>query len=144
MSVELKKEAVIFAVGSIAYPAMEMLWRGYTHLSMAVAGGLSLLLINKLCCNKLKANRLFTKCVVGSAIITGIEFLSGIVVNKIFLLNVWDYSDVPYNVFGQICLPFSVIWFFISIPAVFLCEKLNKIKFKEKAKTELKEMSPVK
>ncbi len=142
MSVEFKKEAVIFAAGSLAYPAMEILWRGYTHMSMAIAGGLSLFLINRLCCNRLKSKRLFTKCVVGSTIITGIEFLSGIVVNKLFLLDVWDYSGVPYNLFGQICLPFSIVWFFVSIPAVFLCERLNKINFKEKAKAELKEMSP--
>ena len=40
------------------------------------------------------------------------------IVNIILQWNVWDYSNVPFNVMGQICLPFSIIWFFLSLPAI--------------------------
>ena len=28
----------------------------------------------------------------------------------------WDYSDVPFNVHGRVCLPFSIAWGLLSIP----------------------------
>lgn len=121
----MKKDALFFLTGGIAYPVIEILWRGYSHVSMAVAGGMSLLLINRLCCGKLRSKRLYVKCFAGSGIITGIEFATGILVNKVLMLGVWDYSALPYNIAGQICLPFSAIWFFLTIPAIFLCDKLS-------------------
>ena len=30
-------------------------------------------------------------------------------------MSVWDYSGVPQNVLGQICLPFSAIWFVFGL-----------------------------
>lgn len=26
-------------------------------------------------------------------------------------LGVWDYSAAPFNLLGQICLPFTLLWF---------------------------------
>lgn len=123
----MKKDAVMFMTGGVVYPVIELMWRGYSHYSMMIAGGLSLYLINKLCCKKLREKRMYMKCLAGSGIITGVEFFTGIVFNKIFMMNVWDYSALPYNIGGQICLPFSVIWFFLTIPAVFICDKLSNI-----------------
>ena len=28
----------------------------------------------------------------------------------------WDYSDVPFNIHGRVCLPFSIAWGLLSIP----------------------------
>ena len=36
------QDALLFLTGSWAYPAIEMLWRGETHSSMALAGGICL------------------------------------------------------------------------------------------------------
>ena len=121
----MKKDALFFLTGGIAYPIIEIMWRGHSHISMAFAGGASLLCINRLCCEKLRKSRLFVKCFAGSGIITGIEFIVGILVNKVLMLGVWDYSALPYNLAGQICLPFSIIWFFLTIPATMLCDKLS-------------------
>ena len=85
-----------------------------------------MILINRLCCGKLKSKRLFVKCVAGAGIITSIELVTGLIVNRLLGLNVWDYSAMPYNIMGQICLPFSFIWFLMSIPAVYLCDWLSK------------------
>lgn len=122
----MKKSLLIFICGAVTYPTLELLWRGYTHYSMAIAGGTCLVLINFICCKKLSDKRNITKCAVGSLIITGVEFTFGIVVNKVFLLEVWNYSDLPFNLFGQICLPFSIVWFLITIPAMQICDIIEK------------------
>ena len=52
--------------------------------------------------------------------ITSIEFISGIIINLWLSLNVWDYSNIPFNLFGQVCLKYTVIWFFLSLAAILL------------------------
>ncbi len=122
----MKKNSLIFILGSCAYPTLEVLWRGYTHSSMALAGGICMVLINQICCEGMKKRSLAAKCAAGSLIITGVEFSFGILVNRILHLNVWDYSALPMNVLGQICIPFSAIWFLLTIPALALCRFCGK------------------
>lgn len=50
---------------------------------------------------------LFAQCLVGGLVITAIEFGRGAIVNVRLKLNVWDYSKMPLNCHGQVCLPFS-------------------------------------
>ena len=73
--------ARLFLAGSSIYPALELLYRKKTHVSMAVAGGTSLCFINKVCNGLLKQKSLPVKCVAGSFIITGVELATGLVVN---------------------------------------------------------------
>ena len=47
--------------------------------------------------------------------ITCLEFIFGIVYNVWLKLKIWDYSSLPLNIFGQICLPFSLIWSFFGL-----------------------------
>ncbi len=54
------------------------------------------------------------KCIIGMTIITGIELIFGIAFNIILKEHVWDYSGMPLNFLGQICLPFSALWFILS------------------------------
>lgn len=56
-------------------------------------------------------------------LITVIEFIIGIVFNIILKENVWDYSNMPLNIMGQICVPFSAIWFLLSFIAFSAIEK---------------------
>lgn len=59
--------------------------------------------------------------VIGSAfIITPLEFITGYIVNIQLGWNIWDYSSMPFNFMGQICLSFSILWIFISISAIVL------------------------
>jgi uncharacterized membrane protein len=44
------------------------------------------------------------------ALTSALEFLTGLVLEKIFKQRWWDYSDVPFNIMGHICLKFSVFW----------------------------------
>ncbi len=116
------RDGLIFLTGSCAYPTLEMIWRGRTHASMALAGGLCLLLINKICCEKMRRCPLVLRCVAASCLITGVEFTVGFVCNRWIGLNVWDYSRVPLNLLGQICLPYSLLWCLLAVPAMALCE----------------------
>lgn len=123
-----KTNELLFLTGSFGYPALEMVWRGRTHYSMALAGGLCLVLINKVCCEKMREKSVPSRCLAGSAIITGVEFAIGLVFNDWMGLNVWDYSNMPLNLMGQVCLPYSLLWYGLSLPAMKLCEKCKKSK----------------
>ena len=122
MNRTVRKNSLLFLAGSGLYPLLEVLWRGYSHASMALAGGVCLLLINAVCCEKMEKRSLPARCAIGSLIITVVEFLFGLLVNRVLHLHVWDYSALPLNIMGQICLPFSLIWFVLMIPASALCK----------------------
>lgn len=119
------KYAILFVVGGMAYCGIELLWRGRTHWTMFIVGGICFLFcgsINEFFSWDLALWKQMSICAVG---VTGIEFLSGIIINIIFKLNVWDYSNLPFNVMGQISLLFSILWFFLSAVAIVLDDYLR-------------------
>ncbi|MBQ4601767.1 MAG: hypothetical protein IJB24_02800 [Clostridia bacterium] len=122
----MKIYSVVFAIGGILYSLMEIMWRGYTHISMAIAGGVCL--AGMFCIERHFRNmRLLIKCILGALLITAVEFSIGCVVNRGMGLSVWDYSDRPLNIMGQICPLFTAVWFLVSVPAFFLCRGMNKM-----------------
>ncbi len=123
----MSRYSLNFIAGSTLYPLIELLWRGRTHSSMALAGGLCFVLIDMVCCQKMQKKSLAAKCAAGSLLITTVEFLIGIWVNVLLKLNVWDYSALPFNILGQVCLPFSMIWFVLTIPACIICNTCGQI-----------------
>ena len=53
---------------------------------------------------------------VGSALLTSIlELITGFALDKIFHARWWDYTDMPFNIGGYICLKFSIYWGFVCI-----------------------------
>lgn len=106
----------VFLAGGAVYGCLELMWRGYTHWSMTLAGGLCLLLIHFLNM-RLGSWNFFLRCVLFSFVITAVEFSVGVAVNILLGLDVWDYSSLPGNVLGQICPAFTLLWFVISVPA---------------------------
>ena len=119
-----KETAIIWSIGSLGYGLLEILWRGYTHWSMLLTGGFCFTSLYGLYA-RLKTKNIVKICILFTVVITFYEFLSGCVFNKIFRLNVWDYSSHRFNIFGQICPMFSFLWFFLSFPLVFLCKALK-------------------
>lgn len=69
--------------------------------------------------------------IMGSLIITSLEYITGIIVNVYLKINVWDYSDMRYNVQGQICMAYSMLWALLSLPCVFLNGVIRKYIFEE-------------
>jgi uncharacterized membrane protein len=41
-------------------------------------------------------------------------------------MGVWDYSHVPFNIMGQICPMFSLLWAGIAIAFLPLADAINK------------------
>ena len=67
---------------------------------------------------KFKSAGLIIKGIVGSAVVTSVEFVFGIIFNVILKKNVWDYSKLPLNIGGQICAVYSFIWMLLSIVCI--------------------------
>ena len=107
----------IFCIGGLAYNAIEILWRGYTHWSMFIVGGACFQIIGRVQ-NAFRHLSLFRRCVLCSAAITAVEFASGCLFNLHLKLNVWDYSKMFGNIYGQVCLLYSVLWGGLSVIAM--------------------------
>lgn len=116
--------ALLFALGGAAYCALEVLWRGHTHWSMALAGGVCLCALGA-CRVRLRRRSLLVRCLAGAGVITAIEFLTGCVVNLWLGWAVWDYSARSLNLLGQVCPAYSLLWFFLSLPAFALCRAVG-------------------
>ena len=95
-----------FLVGAAGYPALEIITRGRTHYSMALAGGLSVMLMDGL--SRLSAKTLPLAMISGLGV-TAVEYACGKVWNRDY--RIWDYRRMPLNLQGQICLPYTVLWF---------------------------------
>ncbi|MGX8701837.1 putative ABC transporter permease [Caproiciproducens sp.] len=125
----MKKNAFLFLTGGAVYPALEMICRGKTDISMAAAGGLCLCLIDRVCNHTMRSRPISVKCFAGSGIITTVEFVTGLLVNVVLKQDVWDYSALPLNIMGQICVPFSLLWCVVTLPAMGLCGLCEKASF---------------
>lgn len=110
---KLKENFLFFSVGALGYGIIEILWRGYTHFSMLLAGGICFSFFGFIG-EKFKKISIFTKAVIGSAFVTAVELIFGFIFNIILNKNVWDYSKLPLNFKGQICLLYSVFWGLLS------------------------------
>lgn len=121
---KIKEYLFCFMFGAVAYGLVEVIVRGYTHWTMLLAGGAVMALFCHI--NKTGSLNIFLKCLVGAIVITSIELAFGLVVNIRLGWNVWDYSDKPFNLLGQICPYFSIGWFFISILGFGLCDVISK------------------
>jgi uncharacterized membrane protein len=125
------KYTFLFLVGGFAYGIVEILSRGYSHISMFIAGGICFILIGLL--NEILPWKMaiVSQMAISAVIITVIEFITGLIVNVWLNLNVWDYSSKPYNIMGQICLLYTNYWFFLSLFAILLDDYLRYIFMKE-------------
>ena len=116
----------IAVIGGLVYMGIEILWRGHTHWTMGVLGGVCFALIGLL--DEWQDHpTMLLQMVQGAAIVTALELLVGLIVNRWLGWNVWDYSDMPGNLWGQVCLPFAVAWFFLSALAVWLENALHRL-----------------
>ncbi len=114
---------LVFLIGAVGYPLLELLWRGRTHPSMAVLGGMCFLLIFFINI-RFSGSSLFFRAMLCTAGITGAEFISGILLNRILALDVWDYSGQPFHILGQICPLYSVLWFLLSLFLLCVLDRL--------------------
>ena len=115
---------IIFLTGAFGYGLIEILWRGRTHFSMLLAGGVCFCGFAYLG-QKLKRFNMLIKAVAGSAFVTFVELVFGIFFNLILKQNVWNYSARAFNFKGQICLLYSLYWAVLSVIFIPLAQKVN-------------------
>ena len=115
------RKSILFGIGGGGYVALELLYRGRSHISMFAAGGVCFLLIGQLDSLRLAWP---VKMVCGAGIITCVEFLTGLLVNRNY--QVWDYRDQPGNLMGQICPRFMLLWIPLSLLAMVLYRWVSK------------------
>lgn len=120
----LKIDLMLLSAGGISYAGVELLWRQRTHWSMVLTGGACFLSLYKLY-RRYPRLSIPEKCVLGSLIITGIEFSVGCFVNLGMGWKVWDYSKMPMNLLGQVCLFYSVLWGALCIPLSIICKRVD-------------------
>ena len=91
------------------YLLIELAWRGYTHWTM-----LPLAEVIFICAGVLdKVERppsIWQQVILGTTIATALEFVAGLILNVWLGLVIWDYSNLPGNVLGQICPKFTLAW----------------------------------
>ena len=121
----VSKYLFLFCIGGLLYMSIEILYRGYTHCSMGILGGISFVSIGLI--NEILSwdTPLAIQALIGSIMITLYEFITGVILNIWLGLGIWDYSNLPFNILGQICLPFSIIWYFLSIVGICLDDFLR-------------------
>ncbi|MBQ7416245.1 MAG: hypothetical protein IJW14_04315 [Oscillospiraceae bacterium] len=117
------KQTLLGYLGGMTYTSLELLWRGRSHSSMFVLGGLCFVLIGKL--GRVKPPLpVPLRMLAAAGIVTMLELGCGLLVNRGY--SVWDYRDVPLNYHGQICLPYSLLWVGVSLAAIWLYDRLEE------------------
>ena len=116
---------VLWSVGGLNYILIELAFRGHSHWTMFVVGGLCFALIGAI--NEVIPWEMpiWQQAIIGAAIVTAVEFVSGCIINLWLGWNVWDYSGLPGNVLGQICLPFCAAWILLAVVGIVLDDYLR-------------------
>lgn len=121
----------LFGVGGATYYAIELLWRGYSHISMLILGGICFVLLGLI--NELLPwdMGLLWQSLIGSGVVTILELITGLIVNVHLGLNVWDYSNLPLNFMGQISVVYTLLWVPLSCVAIVLDDRIRYRFFNE-------------
>lgn len=125
MKGKLCKYGILALIGGIIYGVLELICRGYTHWTMVILGGICFVavgLLNEVIPWEMP---LAVQMLCGCMIITALEFGCGCIVNIWLEWGVWDYSDEWGNLLGQICPLYSVLWYFVSLPAILIDDWLR-------------------
>lgn len=108
------------------YLLIELAYRGYTHWTM-----LPLAAVIFVCAGVLDEGEnpppVWQQVVIGTAIATALEFVAGLILNVWLGIGVWDYSDMPGNVLGQICPQFTLAWAVLMVISIRLENTMHRI-----------------
>lgn len=116
----LVKYAFLAWFGGSTYCALEVIWRGYSHWTMLVLAAVVFIIVGLL--NEVWSwqTSLALQVVAGTALATALEFITGCIVNLWLGWDVWDYSDMPGNLMGQICPQYTLLWAALVLVAILL------------------------
>lgn len=132
MIIKINKSLLLFIVGFMSYITIEVLFRGYSYPLMGACGGIAVILLDKIN-DKISWNvDIMLQGLCGSFLITFFELIIGeLALHTTLVPQMWNYSNMPLNFDGVICLPFSIVWFFLAIVAIFVADAINYYVFEE-------------
>lgn len=125
------KTLFLFMLGFMTYITIEVCWRGYSYPLMGMCGGIAIVLLDKINDRISWDVDILLQGAAGSLLITFFEFIIGSISLAGWLPKMWDYSNMPLNYKGIVCLPFSCVWILLSIFAVILADSINYYVFNE-------------
>lgn len=124
-------EVILFLIGGGIYYLLEVLWRGYSHWTMFILGGVCFVIMGLLNEYKFRWNdSLIKQSIISACIITVFEFFTGCIVNIWLGWAVWDYSELPFNLLGQICLYYYLLWIPLSMVGIILDDWIRYLAYK--------------
>ena len=123
---------LVYLFGASGYGAIEIMWRGKTHWSMLLTGGTAFLCIYLI--SNFSRAAIAKKSLLCAGAITAVEYMTGILVNIKMGWDVWDYSSLPFQLNGQICLFYSVLWLVLSLPGIWVSREVHE-SFKQLSKS---------
>lgn len=129
---KLVKTLALVAVGGTIYYWIEIFYRGRSHPSMFFVGGLCFWLVGLVNQGELSRCPIWAQGLMGAAVVTGVEFLSGCILNLWLGWGVWDYSGRWGNLLGQVCPAFTLMWVPLTMAAVVLDDWLRFFMWQER------------
>ena len=108
----------LLILGGSIYYGIEMLFRGHSHWTMFLVGGICFILIGWINEFLPWETPIWYQIIIGDIMVLIVEFISGCIVNLWLGWNIWDYSNMPLNLLGQICLPFALLWLPVVLLAI--------------------------
>ncbi len=126
------KHLILGGIGGLLYIILELAWRGHSHWTMFFLGGVCFILIGAINEQIPWCMPLWKQALIGAAVITVLELLTGCVVNLCLGWGVWDYSGLPGNILGQICPQYIFLWVLVAVAAIVADDWLRFWMFQEK------------
>lgn len=128
---KISKAITLILFGGSIYYLIEILWRGHSHWTMFLLGGLMFFIIGQLNEHIEWDTPLLKQSLLGAIVVTISEFLTGCVVNLWLGWDIWDYSEVPFNILGQVCPQYFVLWISLACIAIIVDDYFRYFVFKE-------------
>lgn len=134
---KLLRSMVLWTFGGTLYFLMEVAWKlifghpeeiSWTMLVLAILLCIPLDLANE----RLSwCMPLWQQAVLGGLGITAAELAAGVVLNLWLGMDVWDYSDLPFHLWGQISLVWSLVWILAAGVGIVLFDWLRHWLYEE-------------
>lgn len=113
-------------IAGCIYLLIELAWRGHTHWTM-----LPLAAVIFVCAGILDEREnpppFWAQVAIGTIIATALELAAGLVLNVWLGLGVWDYSNLPGNLMGQICPQFTIAWAVLVLVSIRIENFMHRI-----------------
>lgn len=123
---KITEYSIVCVCGALSYCLIELIWRGFTHWTMALTGGACFLVIYILK-REYESTALWKRCLAGCLAITTAELSVGFVVNILLGWQVWSYEGQLFNFHGLVCPLYTALWFLLCVPANIVCGWLGRL-----------------